>query len=159
MALKLSSPKRWLHCKNEIYNKHKIVIHFSEHEDYYSSFRYISKFDTEIYLRSEHLNLQKIGWPNTKHCHKLYPRRRPEASSSSTVSKSKSKCLSDIDISDFIVQNNINTQLQLLATANIHKEEGKRDLASFFFCRTSKILNELISQTWKMQNAQITLYR
>ena len=61
MALKLSSPKRWLHCKNEIYNKHKIVIHFSEHENYYSSFGYISKFDTEIYLRSKHLNLQKIG--------------------------------------------------------------------------------------------------
>ena len=159
MALKLSSPKRWLHCKNEIYNKHKIVIHFSEHENYYSAFRYISKYDTEIYLSSEHPNLQKIGSPNTKHCHKMYARRRSEASSSSKVSNTKSKRLSNLDVSDFIVQNKIKTQTQLLATANIQKEEGKRDLASFVFSRTSKSLDELISQTWKMQNAQITLER
>ena len=52
MALKLSSSKRWLHRKNKIYNKRKIVIHFSEHEHFYNAFRYISKYDTEIYLSS-----------------------------------------------------------------------------------------------------------
>ena len=36
MALKVSNPKRWLQCKNEIFNKHKIIIHFSEYENYYS---------------------------------------------------------------------------------------------------------------------------
>ena len=86
-------------------------------------------------------------------------RSRSEASSSSKVSNTKSKRLSNLDVSDFIVQNNIKTQTQLLATANIQKEEGKRDLASFIFSRTSKSLDELISQTWKMQNAQITLER
>ena len=96
MALKLSSPKRRLHCKNEIYNKHKIVIHFSEHENYYSTFRYISKYDTEIYLSSEHPTHQKIDSPNTKHCHKLYARPRSEASSSSKVSNTKSKRLSNL---------------------------------------------------------------
>ena len=157
IALKLGSPKRWLHCKIEIYNKHKIVIHFSEHENYYSAFRYISKYDTETYLSSEYPNFQKIGSPNTKHCHKMYGRRRSEASSSSKVSNTKSKRLSNLDVSDFIVQNKVKTQKQLLATTNIQKEEGKRDLASFVFSCTSKSLHELISQTWKMQNAQITL--
>ena len=71
----------------------------------------------------------------------------------------KSKHLSNLDVSDFIVQNNIKTQTQLLATANIQKKKGKRDLASFVFSRTSKRLDELISQTWKMQNAQMTLQR
>ena len=159
MALKLSCPKRWLHWKNEIYNKHKIVIHFSEHENYYSAFRYISKHDAEIYLSSEHPNLQKIGSRNTKHCHKMYARRRLEAPSSSKVSNTKSKRLSNLDVPDFIVQNKIKTQVQLLATANFQKEEGKRDLASFVFSSTSKGLDELISQTWKMQNAQIALER
>ena len=74
MTFKFNSPKRELHYKNEINNKHKIVIHFSEHENYYSAFRYISKYDTEIYLSSEHPNLQKISSPNTKHCHKIYTR-------------------------------------------------------------------------------------
>ena len=99
------------------------------------------------------------GSPNTKHCHEMYTRRTSEASSSSKVSNTKSKLLSNLDVSDFIVQNKIKTQTQLLATANIQKEEGKRDFASFVFSPTSKSLNELISQTWKMQNAQITLER
>ena len=47
----------------------------------------------------------------------------------------------------------------MLATANIQKDKGKKDLASFVFSRTSKSVDELISQTWKMQNAQITLVR
>ena len=98
MALKLSSPKRWLHCNNEIYNKYKIVIHFSEHENYDSAFRYINKYDTEIYLSSERPNLQKIDTPNTKHCHKTYARRRSEASGSSNVSNTKSKRLSNLDV-------------------------------------------------------------
>ena len=81
MALKLSSPNRWLHCQHEII--HKIVIHFPEHENYYSAFQYISKYDTEIYLSWELPNPPKIGSPNTKHCYKLYARRRSEASNSS----------------------------------------------------------------------------
>ena len=100
---------------------------------------------------------KKIGSPNTKHCHKMYARRRSEASSSSKVSNTKSKRLSNLDVSDFIVKNKIKTQTQLLATANIQKEVGKRNLASFVFSHISKSLDELISQNWKMQNAQITL--
>ena len=132
MALKLSSRKRWLHCKNKIYNERRIVIHFSEHENYYSAFRYISKYDTEIYLSSEHPNLQKISSPNTKHCHKMYARRRSEASSSSKVSNTKSKRLSNLDVSHFIVKNNVKTQTQMLATATIQKEEDKRDWLTLF---------------------------
>ena len=89
----------------------------------------------------------------------MYARQRSEASSSSKVSNTKSKLLSNLDVSDFIVQNKIKTQTQLLATANIQNEEGKRDFPSFVFSNTSKSLDEPISQTWKMQNAQITLER
>ena len=89
----------------------------------------------------------------------MYARQISEASSSSKVSNTKSKHLFNLDVSDFIVQNNIKTQTQLLATANIQKEEGKKNLASFVFSRTSKSLDELTSQTWKMQNSQITLQR
>ena len=38
----------------------------------------------------------------------------------------KSKHLSNLDVSDFIVQNNIKTQTQLLATANIQKKKGQK---------------------------------
>ena len=49
LAFKLSSPK----------NKHEIVIHFSEHENHYSTFRDISKYYTNINLSSQHPNLKK----------------------------------------------------------------------------------------------------
>ena len=55
------------------------------------------------------------------------------------------------------MQNNIKTQTQLLATTNIQKEESKRDVGIFVFSRTSKSLDELMSQTSKRQNAQINL--
>ena len=79
----------------------------------------------------------------------MYDRRRSEASNSSKVSNTKLKLLSNSDVSDFMLQNNIKTQTQLLATATIQKEEGKRDLASFVSSHTSKSLDELISQTSK----------
>ena len=54
-------------------------------------------------------------------------RSRSEASSSSKVSNTKSKRLSNLDVSHFIVKNNVKTQTQMLATATIQKEEDKRD--------------------------------
>ena len=89
----------------------------------------------------------------------MYVSSRSEASSSSKVSNTKSKRLSNLDVSHFIVKNDIKTQTQMLATANIQKDKGKINLASFVFSHTSKSLDELISQTWTMQNAQITLAR
>ena len=79
------------------------------------------------------------------------------ASCSLKVSNTKWKSLSYLNVSNFIVQNNIKTQTQLLATTNIQKEESKRDVGIFVFSRTSKSLDELMSQTSKRQNAQIKL--
>ena len=137
-----------------------------EQENYYSAFCYISKYDTEIYLNSGHpknintKHCHNTGSPNTKYCHKMYARRRSEASNSSKVSNTKSKLLSNLDVPGFIVQNNAKTQTQLLPpTVNVQTEIEKRDLTDFFCSHTSKSLDQLIHQTSKMQNAQITLQR
>ena len=90
----------------------------------------------------------------------MYARRRSEASNSLKVSNTKSKFLSNLDVPGFIVQNNAKTQTQLLPlNVNIQTEIQKRDLTDFFFSHTSKSLDQLIHQTSKMQNAQITLQR
>lgn len=72
----------------------KLVSHFSEHEDYYSAFHIISKYNTQICLISEQPNIYFIGLLNTKQYHKMYTRQRSEASGSSKVSNIKAKTLS-----------------------------------------------------------------
>ena len=54
-----------------------------------------------------------------------------------------------------MVQNNIKTQTQLLATINIQKEEGKWIWLAMFSLEHQKA--SINAKTWKMQNAQITL--
>ena len=75
----------------------------------------------------------------------------------STSSKRKRK-LSNLEVADFIVEKGIKSETELLAIAN-EQNEGKKDLADFVLLRTSKCLNDLIQQTWKMKGASSTLER
>ena len=76
----------------------------------------------------------------------------------STSSKRKRE-LSNLEVADFIVEKGIKSETELLAIANEQKEEGKKHLADFVLSRTSKCLNGLIQQTWKMKGASSTLER
>ena len=99
--------------------------YFSEHENDYSTFCYVSIYDSKIYLSSGNPNLWKVVSSTSKHCHKIYARRGSEALSPSKVSNTKSKRLSNLVGSDFIVLNNVKTQAKKLGTAaNIQKEEA-----------------------------------
>ena len=56
-------------------------------------------------------------------------------------------------MAEFIVKQEIKSETKLLAIANEQREEGKKDLADFVLSRSSKSLNDLIQQTWKMKKA------
>ncbi len=59
--------------------------------------------------------------------------------------------LSNFKVSEYLLKNNIKNDTELLALANIQKEEGKTDLAEFILKKTPKALNELIGCTWQMK--------
>ena len=49
VSLKLSGPKRWIFAKNELCEKHGVVVNFSEtHGNYHTAYRYICKSDNGV---------------------------------------------------------------------------------------------------------------
>ena len=59
LALKLSASKRWLGCKRALERKHGIVVHFYDHEGYYSAYKYVCKFDQGVFHSENHPNLSR----------------------------------------------------------------------------------------------------
>ena len=63
------------------------------------------------------------------------------------------------DVSDFIVKNNIKKDAELMQAALSRSANGEKDLQTYILNKTPKALSDLISTTWKMQNAPQSLER
>jgi hypothetical protein len=75
----------------------------------------------------------------------------------SSTAYNKQQRLTNLNVTKFLVENNIKTETELFAHAKI-KEAGKKDLASFCLNRFSKSLQDLITNTtWKMEGASAEL--
>lgn len=81
-----------------------------------------------------------------------------EAAKSSSKRK-RSQRLSSFDVSQIVVAKKIKTRTELLAHANAQKVEGKTDLAEFIINRGKKVVEEVISTAWEMEEASETLLR
>ena len=160
LSLKLTGAKRWIEAKRSFEEKHGIIVNFSDHEGYYSAYCYISKYDETVFHSRGHPNLDEVGSPRTKRCQQSYRKRRSAGQSEEKTGHAKKiQRLSNLEVFDFIVKEEIKTETELLAVANEQRQEGKKDLANFVLSRTSKSLNDLIEQTWKMRKASLTLER
>lgn len=155
LAIKLNKIKRWLSVKQCIQEEQGIVLHFSSnHRDYYSAWDYVRKYGD--YVESEgHPDLLSAGLPRTTRALEARRKRRGDAHSS----QGKKPKLTNLIVSDAILQNKIKTSTELLALANIQKKSGKTDLASFILNKGIKKIQELIDTTWDMENAEGKLVR
>ena len=45
LSLKLSGPKWWVEAKRALEAEHGITVNFSDHNGYYTAYRYINKYD------------------------------------------------------------------------------------------------------------------
>ena len=62
-------------------------------------------------------------------------------------------------MSEFLVANNIKIETQLFTQFHSQKAAGKKDLSNFLLLRSSKALNDITVNTWKMESAQQELDR
>ena len=146
-------------------------MNFSDHDGYYTAYRYISKSDENVYHSPNHPNLEEIGSPKTKNClQRTYHQRcrNRQAATLATAPQNdeepnsnppakKMKKLSSVDVSEFIHKHNIRNQTTCLAVANAQQEEGKKDLANYALSWSKKSLDELIQPTWRMKEAAAVL--
>lgn len=77
----------------------------------------------------------------------------------STAKRKKSQRLSSFDVSQIVVTKELKTRTELLAHASAQKAEGKTDLAEFIINRGSKVVQEVISSAWEMEEASEALIR
>ena len=171
MVVKLSAPRRWNSVYRYIYDKHGISLHFSsQHCGYNAGYKYVCKDKplSEVLHSAGHTNLSDIGSPKTKKAMKTSASNARKRRSTQTTSHSESssssritkpKRLSNTEVSEFMVVNNIRRESELMSIANKRHAEGQKDIYNFIMNKTPKALSELISTTWKLQEAPQTVQR
>ena len=60
---------------------------------------------------------------------------------------------------EFVVENNIHTDIERFANVKDQKEASKKELRNFLVSRSSKFLQDLLSKAWKMESLKATLAR
>ena len=164
VCVRLSGPKRWNPVKNALIEKHGVVVNFSEsHENYYSAYKYVCKTDKNVHQSANHPDLQELGSPPTKKCMSAYKsmckKRKSNGKQNEKPKEKKVRRLSNLDVSEFLVANDIKCEIELFAKASEQKDAGKKDLANFLVSRSPKLLQDLIATTWKMQSAMKQIQR
>ena len=164
LAILFSGSRRWLSIKNAVQQAHGISLHFScQHVGYIAAYRYVLKDKqvSEVVHSPDHPNLGQINVNKTKGAMKSNRRksvgkkRKQTNAEESTVEQEviPKKRLSNIDISNFLVENNIKEKKVLFSVAKQRAAAGEPDLYSFIVSKNPKALSDLISTTWEIENA------
>ena len=168
LCVKLSGPKRWKSVKDNMMQDHGVVLNFSDgYDNYYTAYKYVTKEDPEVYLSPGHPNLEAIRSPRTSKCVRAYrsASRKRKSSTSTGDDNERAKVpknvkrISNLEVSEFVAANQVKDYTELLALAETQKNEGKKELANFILSRSTKVVEELIKNTWLMKNAQAKIER
>ena len=139
MAIKLSSPARWLKVRNFVDDRYGIKLNFSNsHTNYYTA---------------NHPDFSNGKPPKTTKA-TCGPRKGPK-----TVKSKKRKLLAVFDVVQIIQAKKIPNRVELLALASKWQREGKIDLAEFVANRGPKIVNQAIQTANELSEAQRRLER
>ena len=120
-----------------------------------------TKKDCNVIHSQNHPDLQEVGSPKTKKCIKADKElcRKRRSLSASNLFTPKTKRLENIDISEFLVANNIKTEEELMAKPQEQFVEGNKDLKIFIPGKSPKALQDLITTTLKMEKAATNIQR
>lgn len=134
-SLKLSHSKKWKKVKEGIQNNEGIAVHFSStHSQYIAAYRYVCKEDHNVFHSSNHPHLETIGTGRTEKASCAYKESHKQKSSNEMSQTAKRpKRLSNLDVSNFLVENDIRSSTKLFAFAKERKTEGEADLATFLY--------------------------
>lgn len=168
VTIKLFKGQRWFPAK-EFLSSFGPVVNFSRPPPgkgamYAWMFRYICKYDQSVFLSERHPSLQDIS--SNRRCEKainsqVEKRRqkisldteattRKEGKKTKEVKKSR---LKEDEVAAYCRKVPIKTLDELMADAEIRRQEGDNTLNAFIFGRTIKSLNEMLTKAWMMEGA------
>eukprot|EP00794_Sanderia_malayensis_P002410 gene2410-biopygen1298 len=153
MCVLLDKLQRWSKVKKHLQETKDIVVHFSGHPGYHTAYEYVTKLDSQV-LRSE-------GHPTLKGAPKTLPamKKRSRTSACGLDATQKSSRLGNLEVSDMILSNGIDSKLHFLALAKKKKTDGDSRLYEFVLNKGEKRISELVQSVWAMETAQQTLER
>ena len=159
MAVKLNNNKRWLPVKKKMFENFGVQLHFSSnHLNYYSAWKYVTKSDQEYLQSPNHPDLTLGDSPKTSQATRKRSRKRKQNEQKGNKYK-KQKRLTNSMVSNVIRTKSIKTKTELYALAETQRKEGKNELFDFIINRNSKKIVDLINITWEMHSAQSELSR
>ena len=161
MCIKLNKNKRWGGVKRK-HLENGVNVNFMEgHSNYITAFRYVNKSDTEVLLSDSHPDLDLAISPKTSKASKapLSRKRNSDVLSTTKTKQHKPKRLRKKDVMEIIKSKNIKNETDLLSLASIQSEEGLNDLKVFIANNPERVYRELISKTWKLEQAQNKIKR
>lgn len=154
MCIKLDKNKRWASVKCKLL-ENGINVNFTDgHSNYMTAFRYVNKSDTEVLLSDSHPDLDLATSPKTSKASKANRSRKRTSETTSKPKQNKSKRLTKLQVMEIIKRKNIKNETDFLALASIQSEEGLNDLKIFIANNPERVYKELISKTWKLEEAQ-----
>ena len=157
LALKLDRNQRWLQSKNFLSQEHGIVVHYSSrHDNYYSAWRYVTKEDLHFVQSEGHQDLGNKGEPKTSAASRGKRARAAERESETDARRKKRK-LTAFEVSQIIIDNGIKTVIELQALAFEQKKAGKTDLAEFLINRSPRVIADILSTAWEIEQSSAKL--
>ena len=124
-------------------------------------------FDVQVSICSQgHPSLKEIGSSQTKQCINAYRKKiktkkraanneqNNEQQNEQNRETKKPSRLSNLDVLEFMVENNIKSETELFAIVDEQKKAGKKDLANFLLSCSTKAISDLLKNTRKMGGLQ-----
>ena len=128
MAVKLTTRARWSRVRSHLQSTFNIQVNFSSnHNTYYSAFKYVTKEDANFVVSSCNPDLKDP--PRTEKA--IAAKKAAGKATGRKLAKKKRERYSTIDVVEIIREHGIKSRLELISLAVKQKEVGKTVLAEF----------------------------
>ena len=157
MALKLEKRAHWLKVRKFLDDGYGIKVNFSSnHNRYYSAYKYTTKEDRDCVHSGGHPDLENTPPPRTENA---ISGNKRKAARSARVSKKRKRGMSMYEVAQFIQAKNVKSRLQLMSIAASQNREGKTDLAQFICNRGGKAVDECLAVAHELPTAEAKFAR
>ena len=113
-----------------------MLIFSSQHDNYFTAWRYTTKEDPTYIESPNHPDLTNAQPPQTSQATTAW-RTRSRRMPGNATSKKRKRLLSVYEVSQIAVRKNFTTRLELLAFAEEQRKHSKTDLAQFIDAETA----------------------
>jgi hypothetical protein len=156
MAVKLTTQARWSRVRSHLQSTFNIQVNFSSnHNTYYSAFKYVTKEDANFVVSSCHPDLKDT--PRTEKA--IAAKKAAGKATGRKLAKKKRERYSTFDVVEIIREHGIKSRLELISLAVKQKEVGKTVLAEFIANRGFKVVEEALALALEFQEAPAKLAR